>query len=222
MVPKRITYLEKRDGMSREDFRKHWSTIHADIARDLPGVVAYRQNHLYQASPDGSPTDGGFAVDGIVELWFADDSVVNAGFDSPVASRLAADEVNFLSGLVGGAVEAAEPYAPCPTKLWVLGRWMDAQAPDPGRVAAWADSQGAQWPGAGHVSVNFLHPEAPLLTRAALRSDPDLAQVAIAFSFEDGEAAAAAIDNVLEDMESALFGVVVNARAYLAEELVII
>lgn len=219
-MPKRITYLEKLDGLPREDFRAHWSTTHADIAHDLPGVTAYRQNHVRPASAVSSGGDA-YAVDGIVELWFADETVVRAAFDSDVAERLAADETSFLSGLTGGAVVADEPYEPSPNKLWLLGRWRSEDAVDRDAVTAWAERVIGEWPGALHASVNFLIPDAPPLTRTALRTEPQIPQVAIAFSFAN-EAAAAAAGVHIAESSGPIQDVVDNLHVYLAEELVII
>ncbi len=83
---KRITYLTRRPDLTPAQFRGHWSTIHADIARDLPGVVAYRQNHVvhYEEDVDARLFD----VDGIVELWFENGTAAEAGFGPtwPIAS----------------------------------------------------------------------------------------------------------------------------------------
>ena len=89
----------------------------------LPGVTDYRQNHVLESAPGLGA--GLYRVDGIVELWFAADDVVHAGFDSDVADRLILDEQEFLSGLTGGPVTAGAPHAPWPFKLWVLARWRD-------------------------------------------------------------------------------------------------
>jgi len=219
-MPKRITYLEKRDEMSREDFSEYWSTIHADIARDLPGVVAYRQNHVRPSS--GAPSSSApFAVDGIVELWFADESVVRAGFESDIAQRLAADETNFLSGLTGGAVAADEPCEVSPGKVWLLARWCREAAGDQETVRAWAEGVVDELPGALRASVNFLIPDAPVLTRPALRAEPRIPEVAIAFSFADETTAAQAASG-LAVSGSRMQGVLSGVDVYLAEELAII
>ena len=218
-MPKRITYLEKRDGMPREDFTLHWSTTHADIARDLPGVIAYRQNHV--RPPSASPSADAYAVDGIVELWFADESVVHAGFDSDVARRLAADEPNFLSGLTGGPVSADNPYEPSPHKLWLLARWRSDTSADHEAVTAWTNLRAAEWSGALSASVNYLNPGGQLLTRKALRSEPRIPQVAIAFGFTSGQLAANAAATIANGL-GPIQGMLDNIHVYSAEELVII
>ncbi|BCW58607.1 hypothetical protein StoSoilB20_19540 [Arthrobacter sp. StoSoilB20] len=219
-MPKRITYLEKRDGMPREAFRAHWSTAHAEIARALPGVVAYRQNHVHQSFALASEGNS-YAVDGIVELWFEDEGVVRAGYDSDVAERLAADETNFLSGLTGGAVSASEPHGPSPHKLWLLARWQNEESADQDAVTAWADRMADEWFGAIDASVNFLAPGCQLLTRNALRAEPLIPQVAMAFAFADETSAATAASQVYKSIKS-LTGVVNGVHGYLAHELVII
>jgi uncharacterized protein (TIGR02118 family) len=219
-MPKRITYLEKHDRLPREDFSRHWSTTHAEIARQLPGVTAYRQNHVlpFSVLPAG---DDAYPVDGIVELWFDDEDVVQAAFDSDVADRLAADELRFLSGLTGGAVSAAQPYEVWPHKLWLLARWRSGMDTGPDAVDRWAEQLAETYAGALGVSVNYLKADAELLTRKSLRSDPRLPQIAVALGFASATTAAAAAARLAEGLDP-LPGVLHRIHGYLAEEVVII
>lgn len=218
-MPKRITYLEKRDGLARKDFRTHWSTTHAEIARALPGVTDYRQNHLLESAPGLGA--GLYRVDGIVELWFAADDVVHAGFDSAVADRLMVDEQEFLSGLTGGPVTAGAPHAPWPFKLWVLARWRDGTDNDFDAVDRWAGPLSATFDGALGRAVNVLVPGADLLVRAALRREEHIPEVAISFGFAD-EAAARAAASMLPAHVDGVQGILTGLYTRVAEELVII
>lgn len=218
-VPKRITYLEKRDGMTREAFRAHWSTTHADIARGLPGVTDYRQNHVLESVPGLEV--GLYRVDGIVELWFANDDVAQAGFESAVADRLIVDEQEFLSGLTGGPVNAGPPHTPWPYKLWVLARWRDESAANFEAVDRWAGQLGIMFDGALGRGVNVLVPGAELLVREALRREAQIPQVAISIGFADGTAAWAAA-NALTDQLDGVTDVLTGIYARVAEELAII
>ena len=206
--------------MPRDDFRLHWSTTHAEIARDLPGVTAYRQNHV-RPHPALPVDDGAYPVDGIVELWFADENVVHAAFDSDVADRLAADELRFLSGLTGGAVSADEPCEPWPHKLWLLARWSSETAADQAAVNGWAQQLAAGRPDALGLSVNYLKPDAELLMRKSLRSEPGIPQVALAFGFPNESAAVRAATRIPESLET-IRGVLDRIHGYLVEEVVII
>ncbi len=100
--PKRISYIQRREGLDVEAFRAHWRGTHSLIARDLPGVRAYVQNHVVRRFVIGAGERP--RIDGMVELWFEDDAAAEAGFASDVADRLAVDELNFLQGLGGCAV----------------------------------------------------------------------------------------------------------------------
>lgn len=219
-MPKRITYLEARTDKSREAFRTHWATTHADIARGLPGVTAYRQNHVLETVLEPG-AGGGYRVDGIVELWFADDDVVQAGFDSDVADKLIVDELNFLGGLTGGPVTAEAPHAPWPFKLWVLARWAEGAEPAPDAVERWAKQLSATYDGALGWNVSVLVPGAELLVREALRREEHIPEVAVAVGFDDEASARKAANSLgesLDDVSDVLAGV----HAFLAEEIVII
>jgi uncharacterized protein (TIGR02118 family) len=219
-VPKRVTYLEKRDGMTREAFRAHWSTTHADIARELPAVTDYRQNHVLESVLE--PSAGGpYRVNGIVELWFADEDVVQAGFDSEVADKLAVDEQNFLSGLTGGPVTAGAPPAPWPFKLWVLARWTEGAEPAPDAVERWAGQLCKTVDGALGWGVNVLVPGAELLVREALRREEQIPEVAVAVGFADEASARRAANGVGESLDG-VGDVLGRVHACLAEEIVII
>lgn len=218
-MPKRITYLEKRDGLTREAFRAHWSTTHAEIARGLPGVTDYRQNHLLESVPGLGA--GLYRVDGIVELWFADDNVVRAGFESAVADRLIVDEQQFLSGLTGGPVNAGAAHAPWPFKLWVLARWRDDADADVGAIDRWASQLNGTFDGALGRGVNVLVPGAELLVREALRREEQIPHVAVSIGFAD-EAAARNAAGALTDHLDGVRDVLTRIHAGVAEELVII
>lgn len=173
-MPKRITYLTKRSELSAAHFSAHWSTLHAAIAVNLPGIESYRQNHVVGRK------ESAYDIDGIVELWFANDDVVSAGIDSDVAEQLIEDEPRFLSGLVGGAVRSGAPTMPWPFKIWVLARWSGAEQLD--GVEEWATRLARNIGAAGHA-VNVTDETGPRLSREKLFVNPRPPQVAVAFGF---------------------------------------
>ncbi|MDQ0615169.1 uncharacterized protein (TIGR02118 family) [Microbacterium sp. W4I4] len=210
-MPKRITYLTKRDDLTREQFRAHWATPHAAIAVDLPGVVSYRQNHV--VSEGASRYD----IDGIVELWFASDDAVGAGLDSDVADRLIEDEQRFLSGIVGGTVLSGAPTPHWPYKVWVLVRTLAPWAGD--GVSVWVDDTATSVGALGHA-VNVADDDGPRLVRERLRVSPEPPRVSVCFGFENIAAATGACDDIARASRD-LDGVI-DADVLLAEELVII
>lgn len=59
---KHIGLLIRKDGMAHEEFTDYWKGTHADIAKDIEGVLRYQQIH---------PTDPKTApCDGLAELYF--------------------------------------------------------------------------------------------------------------------------------------------------------
>lgn len=215
---KRITYLEKRRDLSFTEFSEHWRDPHARIAKDLPGLACYLQNHLKPAAEPDADTDP-FRIDGIVELWFTAPDVVSAAKDSHVAERLAIDEQLFLSGLTGGQVVSEDPHGPWPHKTWVLGRWSDGE-PNEDAVRRWAESLVPGLSGLLGTNFNRLESGQELLTREALRQEPRIPEVAVAFGFSTEDEAQYALQQVERNQERC--EVLENIRLYRGSEIVIV
>jgi uncharacterized protein (TIGR02118 family) len=101
---KRMTMLVARRDRSPEAFRSYWLGKHADIARAMPKLAGYIQNHFIKRI-DGLAADPGFRVDGMPELWFADEDAKTTAFASDAAKMLPVDEPNFIEGITIFAVE---------------------------------------------------------------------------------------------------------------------
>ena len=86
-MTKVLVALHKRADMSRDDFRRHWRSVHGPIALAMPGLRKYVQNH---AIADGAPFDG------LAEMWFDDAAAMQKALTSEAAQRAAADSANFL------------------------------------------------------------------------------------------------------------------------------
>lgn len=93
---KRITIFARRDDLDRHAFSAHWKGPHRAIAAGMPNILGYRQNHGLDA---WTIAGDGFAVDGMAELWFADDAAMAAALASPAAVALPADELNFMRAI---------------------------------------------------------------------------------------------------------------------------
>lgn len=215
-ILKRITYLEKLDGMTSTAFSDHWATTHAAIARDLPGVTCYLQNHVIRSSALGG---AGYRVDGIVELWFDSPQVVSAASDSPVAERLVADELLFLSGLTGASVAGGEPHEPWPYKVWVLGQRDPAAGAED--LPRWSREVLPRLNTPLGSELNLVEEDTGLLLREALRHEPRIPEIAVAFGFRTEEQAGQALDRLAE-LTGSLTGILRDIQLYLAEEKSII
>jgi uncharacterized protein (TIGR02118 family) len=45
---KSISLLTRKDGMTHEQFMKHWVQVHAPLAHAVPGVRRYVQSHILE------------------------------------------------------------------------------------------------------------------------------------------------------------------------------
>jgi len=88
-VIKRITLVRRREGMSREDFVRHWTTRHAELALRLPGLRGYRIDLVERWVDDEQPWDG------FGEVWFDSEEAMEAAFAS-LADEFAADRALFI------------------------------------------------------------------------------------------------------------------------------
>jgi uncharacterized protein (TIGR02118 family) len=95
-VIKSISLLTRRDGLSREEFVKHWLEVHAPLALAVPGVRRYVQSHIVEerTRPDIPTTD--VDINGIAELWYDDREAMERANASPEANALHADGALFI------------------------------------------------------------------------------------------------------------------------------
>ena len=93
---KRVSLLTRKDGMSREQFTRHWLEIHAPLARPVPGLRRYVQAHILEEFRRPDLPTSSVQVDGIAELWFDDRASMERALASPEMAALHADGVLFI------------------------------------------------------------------------------------------------------------------------------
>ena len=86
---KRITLVRRREGMSLDDFVRHWTTTHAALAARLPGIRGCRINVVREWVDCDQPWDG------IGEVWFDSEDAMAAAFEA-LADEFAADRPLFI------------------------------------------------------------------------------------------------------------------------------
>ena len=96
---KQVSFFKRRDDLSPEEFRDHWLNAHADVVRQLSGIVRYVQNH-------GLEPRSGF--DGIAEVWFEDIESMRNVVDTPELAAIRSDEENFIDLNTMGTVLTTE------------------------------------------------------------------------------------------------------------------
>ena len=92
---KSMTLIVRKQGMSREDFERHWREVHAPLAKTVPGISRYVQWHI-QAVHARQEQDIGVAIDGIAEVWYEDQAAMQRAWASQEMQALAHDRSLFI------------------------------------------------------------------------------------------------------------------------------
>src|ERR1700745_1870704 len=88
-MAKVIFVLQRRAGLTREQALAQWSgEQHVAIVGKLPGLTSYIQTH---AAPEPAEP----VCDGIGELWFATDDLMNEALNSPAMAAAVEDAKRF-------------------------------------------------------------------------------------------------------------------------------
>lgn len=92
---KRVTVIGPRSDMTLDAFHAHWSGPHAALARHLPGLVWYVQNHVLRPLISGpGPAK---KIEGIAETAFRDPGGIDKTIESwDRLDELREDEARFL------------------------------------------------------------------------------------------------------------------------------
>jgi uncharacterized protein (TIGR02118 family) len=90
VMAKLIFVVRRRADMTREQCQQAWAgEQHTSIVEKLPGLRAWRQNHV--ASAPGEPI-----CDGIGELWFESQEAMEAALESAEMAAAVEDAKSFL------------------------------------------------------------------------------------------------------------------------------
>ncbi len=90
--------LRRRPELTPEAALAAWrSPEHTALVEKIPGLVRYVQNSV--VSSPGAPV-----CDGIGELWFRDDTALNAALSSPEMAAASEDATRFLDMKTTGLV----------------------------------------------------------------------------------------------------------------------
>jgi uncharacterized protein (TIGR02118 family) len=83
--------LQRKSGTTREECLEYWAgEHHTSIVRKLPGLTRWVQNHVISAPAEPA------ACDGVGELSFESEEVMQGALNSPEMSAAVEDARNFL------------------------------------------------------------------------------------------------------------------------------
>lgn len=93
---KRASLLQRKPGISHQEFVRHWVEIHAPMARACPGIGRYALTIVKSASTRADVAPYQIQVDGIAELWFKTQTDFDAYSTAPATRRLRDDGATFI------------------------------------------------------------------------------------------------------------------------------
>ena len=109
----RMGLLKKKHDWTTEDFQHYWRERHAELARRLPGLRGYVQNHVVDQMQRGiTYRRGPEQLDGFSQLWFDDGEAMRAAIATDAGQALVADENHFIGDLRVVTVDQHEVIAP--------------------------------------------------------------------------------------------------------------
>jgi uncharacterized protein (TIGR02118 family) len=82
----------RKQGLSRDEFRRYWAEVHGPIGARIPGLRKLVQSHAVPGPGDTRPSD----FDGMAELWFDDVSALAQARQSAEWQASTADEAHFI------------------------------------------------------------------------------------------------------------------------------
>jgi uncharacterized protein (TIGR02118 family) len=97
---KSISFLQRRPGLSREDFVRHWLDVHVPMCHAVPGLRGYAVSTVieHQSRPDvPSLSMGDF--DGVAQVWFDGLEARAAAGASAEGKRWHADGGTIIGGI---------------------------------------------------------------------------------------------------------------------------
>jgi uncharacterized protein (TIGR02118 family) len=154
----RTGLIKNRDGVSGQEFADHWLNVHGPLARQVPGMIAYSQNHIVERHPP-IETQELHRVDGLSQLYFPDVPTMAKAMETPEQRACIEDIKGFLSEVTiviqrrGKVLNLGDnPNRPLKAKLMavLVGDPQDADAYASELAAALRDERF----GAGRLRIN--------------------------------------------------------------------
>jgi uncharacterized protein (TIGR02118 family) len=93
---KMLSLLVRKEGMTHEQFMKHWVQVHGPLALKVPGLRRYVQSHIRDQRRRADIPALGVEVDGIAETWYDDADAMARAAATPEMNAWQADGALFI------------------------------------------------------------------------------------------------------------------------------
>lgn len=102
---KLISLLNRKEGMSKDEFMRAWVDEHAPMAASVPGLRRYVLSFILDEPRRPDVTAEDYSADGIAELWFDDEEAMKRVLASEELLRWRAHGATFLGKVKAFLVE---------------------------------------------------------------------------------------------------------------------
>lgn len=116
--------FSRKAGITEERFNAHWFNVHGELARHMPGVHRYFQNHIRERLLEVQPFPS-HEIGGISQQWFQDIAAMERCERSPEYADVKRDIPNFQGAITILVLEGDDGMRALPpgaAKLLVLWR----------------------------------------------------------------------------------------------------
>ncbi|KGB75245.3 hypothetical protein I307_06638 [Cryptococcus deuterogattii 99/473] len=111
-----IVLTRRKEGISHEDFARHYHEIHPKLARRVPGLISYRQNLLCQTPGPESSIDSEF--DACSEYTYVSEEAYTEAKGTDEWKALDRDSKEFMDmgHIVSFSVQSSVYWLPVPAQ----------------------------------------------------------------------------------------------------------
>ena len=106
-----LSLLTRKEGLTHQEFVKHWIEVHGPLAHAVPGIRRYVQSHIVGTRTRADIPEAAMDVDGIAELWYDDEEALRRSAATQEAQRLYADGALFIGRIRTFIIEEKEIIA---------------------------------------------------------------------------------------------------------------
>jgi hypothetical protein len=91
-----VSLLARKEGLTREGFKRAWLIDHVELAYACPGILRYTLTVVEQTSTRRDVAGFDLEIDGIAELYFADRAAFDLYNTSPETKKLRDHGATFI------------------------------------------------------------------------------------------------------------------------------
>jgi len=113
-VIKVLGLLTRKQGITHDEFVRHWFDIHGPLALAVPGIRRYVQSHIIDTRTRPDIPETNVQVDGIAELWYDDLESLHRAGATPEMKALTDDGALFIGQIKTYVIEERQIIPPPP------------------------------------------------------------------------------------------------------------